>query len=68
MKLGEVLNKFANVSFLLTVDGLCSGLYGGVEEIRYESRYREYKERDVREMLIITTNGMPELRISLWEV
>lgn len=68
MKLCEVLNKFTNSAFLLSVEGLCDELYGGVETIKSESYYREYKDRTVKGIAILQTNGIPELCIRLWEV
>lgn len=67
MKLGEVLNSLSNRSFLLTVDGLCSGLYGA-DRLKEEPYYEEHKDRKVKGMSILLTNGMLELHIELWEV
>lgn len=68
MKLGDVLNSLSNSSFLLTVVGLCDGLYGGTDKLKEEPYYGPYKDRKVKSMSVLLTNGMPELHIRLWEV
>ena len=67
MKLKEVLNKFANVSWLLTINGVCDEWYGGVEKLKKEDYYKNYKEKKVIEMAILSTNCMPELCITIEE-
>ncbi len=71
MKLDEVLGILRNKNFLLRVDGLCDGLYGGADKLKempYYGTYKEtYKDRKVKGMSVLLTNGMPELHIELWE-
>lgn len=68
MKLGEVLSSLSNSGFLLTVDGVCSGWYGGTDKLKEAAYYGPYKDRKVKSMSVLLTNGMPELHIRLWEV
>lgn len=65
MKLREVLNKFSNSSFLLTINGVCDEWYGGVEELKKEEYYKEYRDKNVQSMAILTTNETPELIITI---
>lgn len=67
MKLKEVLNKFTNDSWLLTINSVCDEWYGGVEELKKEDYYKNYKEKKVIEMAILSTNCMPELCITIEE-
>ena len=68
MKLQEFLNKFTNEDFLLTVDGLCEELpFYEYEEEKKAAYWKKYKDRKVKSMAIITTNGRPELCIKLYE-
>ena len=66
MRLQEVLNKFTNDDFLITVDGMCDELpFWEYEKIKTEDYWQHYKNREIRTMAILTTNEMPELCISL---
>ena len=67
MKLKEVLNKFSNNAFLLTINGVCDEWLGGVEELKKESYYRKYKDKKVLSMAILSTNYKPELIIRIEE-
>ena len=66
MKLKEVLNKFSNSSFLVTVDGLWDELpFHQYEDEQKEEYWKQYKDKKVKSMAILTTNGRPELCIRL---
>ena len=66
MRLQEVLNKFTNADFLITVDGWCDELpFGEYEEEKKCEYWKKYKDRKIKGMSIITTNGRPELCIRL---
>lgn len=66
MRLQEVLNKFTNKYFLITVDGLCDELpFWEYEKVRTEDYWKHYKNREIESMAILTTNEMPELCIRL---
>lgn len=66
MKLRDVLNKFTNASFLLTVNGLCDELsFYEYEEMKKEDYWKEYRDRKVVSMAILETNGQPELCITV---
>lgn len=65
MRLGDVLNRMSNASFLLTITGVCDEWYYGSEKIKEETYYKTYKDRKVRSMAILITNGLPELCITL---
>lgn len=65
MKLRTLLNKFTNSFFLLTIDGVCEEWYGGVEEIKKEDYYKEYRDKKVLGIAILTTNMQPELKIRI---
>ena len=68
MRLQEVLNKFTNSDFMITVDGWCDELsFWEYEEEKKQDYWKEYKDRKVKGMAILTTNGRPELCISLEE-
>lgn len=68
MRLQELLNKFTNEDFLLTVDGWCEELeFSSYEEEKKEDYWKKYKDRKVSSMAILTTNGRPELCIRLEE-
>ena len=66
MKLKEVLNKFTNTDFLITVDGLWDELpFYQYEDEQKEEYWKNYKNLNVKSMAILTTNGHPELCIQL---
>ena len=66
MRLQELLNKFTNTSFLITVNGWCEELYFGEYESEKKQEYwNEYKDRKVKRMSIFLTNDTPELYITI---
>ena len=68
MKLKEVLNKFTNADFLLTVNGWCDELsFYAYENEKKREYWKKYKDKNVVSMAIITTNGRPELCIKIEE-
>ena len=67
MRLRDVLNKFTNSAWLLTINGVCDEWYGGVEELKDQDYYKDYRDKKVISMAILTTNEMPELCITIEE-
>lgn len=68
MKLQELLNKFTNNDFLLTVDGWCDELsFYNYEDEKKEGYWKEYKNKKIKGLAILTTNERPELCIELEE-
>ena len=68
MRLQEVLNKFTNCDFFITVNGWCSELYfGEYKDEKKREYWKEYKDKKVKSMAILTTNGEPELCIVIEE-
>ena len=67
MRLRDVLNKFTNSSFLLTINGVCDEWYGGVEDLQKEDYYKKYRDKKVVGMAILCTNMTPELCIEIEE-
>ena len=68
MKLQEVLNKFTNDDFLLTVNGWCDELpFSEYENEKKEEYWKKYRDKKVKSLAILTTNGMPELCIMIEE-
>ena len=66
MKLQEVLDKFFNSMFLITVDDWCCELpFSEYESEKKEPYWDEFKNKKVKAMSIIKTNSMPELVIRL---
>lgn len=65
MKLRDILNKFTNSSWLLTINGVCDEWYGGVEELKEEDYYKKYRDKKVLSMAILSTNEVPELIITI---
>ena len=66
MRLQEILNKISNNGFLLTVDGWCNELeFADYDDEKKQDYWAEYKNRTVESIAILTTNGQPELCISL---
>lgn len=54
--------------FLITVNGWCSELYfGEYEDEKKREYWKEYKDKKVKSMAILTTNGEPELCIEIKE-
>ena len=67
MKLKDLINKFTNSCFLLTINGVCDEWMNGIEELPKESYYHKYKDKKVLSMAILTTNETPELIIRIEE-
>lgn len=66
MTLQSFLNKFTNSDFLLSVDGWCEELpFWEYEDEKKQEYWKKYKNRKIKSLSIITTNGMPELAICL---
>ena len=66
MRLQEVLNKFTNSDFLLTVNGWCNELsFCEYEDEKNQEYWKEFKDKKVTGMAILTTNGRPELCIRI---
>ena len=62
MKLQELLNKFTNTDFLLTVNGLCEELpFHEYENEKKQDYWKQYKDRKVVSIALLTTNEVPEL-------
>lgn len=62
MRLQELLNKFTNCDFLLTVNGWCDELpFHEYEDEKNQHYWGKFKDRKVKSMAILTTNGRPEL-------
>ncbi len=66
MKLQEVLNKFTNANFLLTVNGLCDEMpfydYENEKKMEY---WKKYRDKKVVGMAILITNERAELCITI---
>lgn len=68
MRLQELLNKFTNADFLLTVNGWCDELsFYEYEDEKKEEYWEKYKDKKVKSLSILTTNGRPELCIMIEE-
>ena len=66
MRLQELLNKFTNANFLITVNGWCNELsFYEYENEKKEEYWKKYKDKKVLSMAILTTNGSPELCITI---
>ena len=66
MRLQELLNKFTNEDFLITADGWCDELsFYEYENEKKEDYWKNYKNRKIKSLAIITTNEQPELCITL---
>ena len=66
MRLQELLNKFTNDDFLITVNGWCEELpFCEYEKEKEEEYWKKYKNKKVLSMAILTTNEMPELCITI---
>lgn len=67
MRLRDLLNKFTNSDWLLTINGVCDEWYRGVEELKKEDYYKKYKDKKVLKLAILTTNEVPELMVTIEE-
>jgi hypothetical protein len=68
MRLQEVLNKFSNNDFLLTVNGWCDELsFCEYEDEKKEEYWKKYKDKKVVSMALLMTNERPELCIKIEE-
>lgn len=66
MKLRELLNKFTDDDFLITIDGLCDEMpFYEYEKEKQQDYWKEYQDRKVIGLAILETNGQPELCIDL---
>jgi hypothetical protein len=66
MRLQELLNKFTNTDFLITVNGWCDEMpFYEYEDEKKQDYWKKYKDRKVIGMSILTTNFQPELRIKI---
>ena len=66
MRLQELLNKFTNASFLLTVNGWCDELsFYEYEDEKNQEYWNKYKDKKIKSLAIIMTNEMPELCITI---
>lgn len=66
MRLSEVLNKFTNSDFLLTVNGWCDELhFSEYEDEKKEEYWKKYRDKKVLSMALLTTNDRPELCITI---
>lgn len=69
MRLQEVLNKFSNNDFLITVDGWCDELsFCEYEEEKKMNYWKKYKDKKIKSMSLLITNNMPELCIEIEEL
>ena len=66
MRLQELLNKFTNSDFLITVNGWCEELsFSEYEDEKKADYWMNYKDKKVKSMSILTTNFTPELCITI---
>lgn len=66
MRVQELLNKFSNDNFLITVDGWCEELsFCEYEDEKKQTYWEQFKNRKIASLAILTTNERPELCISL---
>ena len=66
MRLQEVLNKFTNADFLLTVNGWCEELdFCDYEDEKERNYWKDFKNKRVTDLAILTTNSRPELCITI---
>lgn len=66
MRVQELLNKFSNDNFLITVDGWCEELsFREYENEKKQEYWKKFKNRKIASLAILTTNEQPELCISL---
>lgn len=68
MRLEEFLDKFTNSDFLITVNGWCEELsFYEYEDEKKQDYWKEFKDKKILSMAIITTNFRPELCITIEE-
>lgn len=66
MTVQELLNKFTNDDFILTVDGWCDELpFSEYEEEKKQEYWNKYKNAKVESLAILKTNEKPELYIKI---
>ena len=66
MRLQELLNKFENEEFLLTVHGLCDELsFYEYQDMKKDEYWKAYKDKKVKNMALLITHELPELLITL---
>jgi hypothetical protein len=66
MRLQEVLNKFSNSDFLLTVNGWCDELpFWEYPEEQKQAYWSKYKDKKVVGFSLHMTNEQPELCIRI---
>lgn len=66
MRVQELLNKFTNAEFILSVDGWCDELpFSEYENEKKADYWKEFKDRKIKSLAIITTNERPELCLTL---
>lgn len=68
MRLQEILNKFSGSNFNLSVRGMCKGIpFWAYDDLKKKDCWRKYKNRKVKCLDITTSNGWPELCITVEE-
>lgn len=68
MRLQKILNKFTDTDFLITVNGWCDELpFHEYENEKKQEYWKKYKDKKVKGMSILITNGRPELCIEIKE-
>lgn len=68
MRLEDVLNKFTNTDFLISVNGWCDELpFTEYQEERKEEYFKKYKDKKVLSLALLMTNYRPELCITIEE-
>ena len=65
MTLKDVLSKFNDYKFYLSVSGVCEELYGGADYLLHDEIGAEHLEKEVVYMSILNTYGIPELVIGI---
>ena len=71
MKLYELLSLYTNDNFYISINGLCEEWAEGVEALKNEPYFEEYRNKKVTSLAILDTNNRPELcievsNIGLW--
>lgn len=68
MRLQELLNKFTNDDFIITVNGWCDELpFWEYEEEKKTEYWEKFKDKKIKSLAILTTNETPELLITIEE-